>query len=70
MSPCLFDGRIMTPDGIERVHEQVLEFEVVEGAAALHRVRRGHALGENVLDDRSELQFDLALCLVIEGLYR
>jgi hypothetical protein len=28
--PCIFDGRIMMPDGIERVHEQVLEFEAVE----------------------------------------
>ena len=26
----IFDGRIMMPDSIERVHEQVLEFEVVE----------------------------------------
>jgi hypothetical protein len=60
----------MMPDGIERVHEQVLEFEAVEAPADLHRVRRGHALGENVLDDRPELQFEPALCLMIGGLYR
>ena len=31
------------PDGIERVPEQVLEFEGSRNAAELHRVRRGHA---------------------------
>jgi hypothetical protein len=54
------------PDGIE----QVLEFEGSRNAGELHRVRRGHALGENILDDRPELQFEPAACLMIEGLYR
>jgi hypothetical protein len=49
------------PDGIG----QVLEFEVVEGRLSCI-ARRGHALGGNVLDDRSELQFDLGLCLISE----
>ena len=68
--PCVFDCRIMMPAGIERVHEQVPRIRVGRSAAELHRVRRGHGLGENILDDRPELQFEPTPRLMIEGLYR
>ena len=57
------------PDGIERVQASP-RIRGGRRAAELHRVRRAHVLGENVLDDRPELQFDHALCLMIGGLYR
>jgi hypothetical protein len=44
-SQAQFDGRIIRPAGIEDVHEQVLEFEMIRSASELHRMPRGHCVG-------------------------
>jgi hypothetical protein len=48
----------MMPDGIERVPEQVLEFEVIETRLSCTARAPGPCGGENILDDRPELQFE------------
>ena len=48
-SQAQFDGRIIRPAGIEHVHEQVLEFEMIEARLSCTACPGAIALDENLL---------------------
>ena len=58
-SQAQFDGRIIRPAGIEHVHEQVLEFEMIEACLNCTACPGAIALDENLLD-HPEPQFEHA----------